>query len=267
MKKIILSILLVVISKSVFCAGLISGLVFPYREVILSSPVQNFITELQVREGDKVSAGDKMAQLYVKSVELDLQRAEAALRKRKFENSGSQNLFKDKLISEDDALASEIELRLAQLQYEIALEAVQLREIRAPISGIVVERNFEIGEMVSVGEAMFRVVDIDQILVYLYLTIEEAQDFPLEQTVELSFPELNTEESFLKGVVHFIDPRVDAASGLLEIRILADNPDRLVKPGLRARVAVIAENQGAKVGELKGFGSQIAKLIESEPHK
>ena len=63
MKKIILSILLVVISKSVFCAGLISGLVFPYREVILSSPVQNFITELQVREGDKVSAGDKMAQL------------------------------------------------------------------------------------------------------------------------------------------------------------------------------------------------------------
>ena len=120
----------------------------------------------------------------------------------------------------------------------------------------------EITQIVGIGDTLDR-----KGLKVIVESIEEAQDFPLEQTVELSFPELNTEESFLKGVVHFIDPRVDAASGLLEIRILADNPDRLVKPGLRARVAVIAENQGAKVDELKGFGSQTAKLIESEPHK
>lgn len=214
----------------------VTGLVFPFREVILSSSVQNFITELHVREGAEVKAGDQLAQLYVKAVELEMERAAAALRKREFERKGAENLFREKLISEDEALASEIELRLAQLQFEIAQEAVQLRQIRSPIDGIIVERNNEIGEMVTQGEPMFRVVDLDQIYVRLYLSVEEARRFPKGQAVLMSFPELEDDTPAMEGVVDFIDPRVDSASGLLEVKILADNSERSVKPGLRARV-------------------------------
>lgn len=220
----------------------VSGLVFPFREVSISSPVQNFITELHAREGAEVEAGDLMAQLYARSVELEMDRTAAALRKRDFESKGAQNLFKENLISEDEALASEIELRLARLQYEIAHEAVELRKIRAPISGIVVERNNEIGEMVAVGEPMFELVDINQIYVRLFLTVEEARGFPVGRAVELTFPELEDDAPKLAGVVDFIDPRVDSASGLLEVKVLADNSDRLVKPGLRAFVELAAED-------------------------
>jgi RND family efflux transporter MFP subunit len=236
MKKTTFFILVGLLTSVVSRADSASGLVFPLREVILSSPVQNFITELQVREGAEVAAGDQLAQLYVKSVELDMERAAAALRKRQFESQGAQNLFREKLISEDEALASEIELRLAQLQFEIAQEAVRLRQIRSPISGIIVERNNEIGEMVSVGEPMFRVVDLDQIYVRLYLSVAEARDYPVGRAVLLTFPELQDDAPALKGIVDFIDPRVDSASGLLEVKILADNSDRSVKPGMRARV-------------------------------
>ncbi|MEO0510573.1 MAG: efflux RND transporter periplasmic adaptor subunit [Verrucomicrobiota bacterium] len=243
------------LATSMACyADSVSGLVLPFREVILSSPVQNFITELQVREGAEVKAGDQLAQLYVKSVELDMERAAAALRKREFESKGAQNLFSEKLISEDEALASEIELRLAQLQFEIAQEAVRLREIRSPISGIVVERNNEIGEMVSVGEPMFRVVDLDQIYVRLYLSVEEARKFPVGRGVILTFPELEENVPELAGIVDFIDPRVDSASGLLEVKILADNKDRSVKPGLRARVKLAPQSAeiapGPRVNDL-----------------
>ena len=237
MKKYSFIVLIGVLPIAVVLAE-VTGLVFPFREVILSSPVENFITELRVREGAEVKAGDQLAQLYVKSVELDMARAAAALRKRQFERKGAENLFREKLISEDEALASEIELKLAQLQFEIAQEAVELRKIRSPISGVIVERNNEIGEMVSVGEPMFRVVDLDQIYVRLYLSVEEARDFPVGCAVILNFPELEDDVAALAGIVDFIDPRVDSASGLLEVKILADNSGRTVKPGLRASVTL-----------------------------
>jgi RND family efflux transporter MFP subunit len=236
MKLLVTLFFLSLTTAAVSWSQTVSGLVFPFREVSISSPVQNFITELHVREGAEVEAGQQMAQLYVRSVELDMERTAAALRKREFESKGAQNLFREKLISEDDALASEIELRLATLQYEIAKEAVELRKIRAPISGIVVERNNEIGEMVAVGEPMFRVVDIDQIYVRLFLTVEDARRFPVGHSVSLTFPELSKGSPALSGIVDFIDPRVDSASGLLQVKILAENADHRVKPGLRAVV-------------------------------
>lgn len=242
MKKSSFFVFLGLIGSTVVWSEPVSGLVFPFREVSISSPVQNFITELHVREGVEVEAGELMAQLYARSVELDMERTAAALRKREFESKGAQSLFEEKLISEDEALASEIELRLARLQFEIAEEAVELRKIRAPISGIVVERINEIGEMVAVGEPMFELVDINQIYVRLFLTVEEARRFPVGRAVRLTFPELDADAPKLDGVVDFIDPRVDSASGLLEVKILADNSDRSVKPGLRALVELAAED-------------------------
>lgn len=220
---------------------LFQGLVEPYREVNLSSSVQTFITALNVREGAIVESGDLLVELYARSEELELERIGAAVERRAFENRGAQNLFSEQLISEDEALEKKIELRLAELQYEIAKERLALRSLRAPISGVVVERLYETGEMVAVGEPILRLVDIATIYVSAYMTVEDARGFPVGAPVRLTFAELAEEANELAGTVDFIDPRVDPASGLLQVRIIADNPDRLVKPGLRARVAPLQE--------------------------
>lgn len=213
------------------------GLVEPYRAVNLSSSVQTFITEMNVREGAIVESGDLLVELYSRSEELELERIGAAVERREFENRGAQNLFSEQLISEDEALEKKIELRLAQLQYEIAKEGLALRSLRAPISGVVVERLYEKGEMVAVGEPILRLVDIATIYVSAYMTVEDARGFPVGAPVRLTFAELSEDVDELEGTVDFIDPRVDPASGLLQVRIIAENPDRIVKPGLRARVA------------------------------
>ncbi|NBB78437.1 MAG: efflux RND transporter periplasmic adaptor subunit [Verrucomicrobia bacterium] len=216
----------------------ISGVVLPFREVKVSSPVQSFITELKVREGARVKKGDLLAQLYVRREALEMERYEAALEKRKFENEGAKNLFADQLISEDEALASEIELRLARLQFKIAEEAVRLRQIRAPISGVVVERHYEAGEMVTVGEPLFKLVDISSVFVQVYVSMETARTLREGTTVRLSFPELGEDGPELQGTVDFVDPQVDPASGLLKVKVLASNEERMVKPGLRAQLQV-----------------------------
>lgn len=219
-------------------APVFQGLVQPFREVNLSSTVQTFITEMHVREGAVVERDDLLVELYARSEELELERIRFAVERREFENRGAQNLFAERLISEDEAMEKAIELRLAQLQYDIVRERLNLRSLRAPISGVVVERLYEVGEMVAVGEPILRLVDIATIFISVYMTVEEARAFPVGREVELRFPEMESDFEGLVGKVDFVDPRVDPASGLLQIRILAENPNFAVKPGLRARVTL-----------------------------
>lgn len=218
------------------------GLVQPVREVLISSPVQSFLIEQTVGEGDEVAEGALLARLYDRPEVLEMERTQAALEKREFENRGAQRLFAERLISEDEALARRIELNLTRLQYEIAKEAVARRTVQAPLSGIVVERHHEVGEMVTVGEPLFLVVDLSEVLVQIYVTVGESEGLPLGQLMEVRFPELSG-EVVLRGEVVFVDPRVDPSSGLKRLRILVPNDDRLAKPGLRAQVRVAEVQQ------------------------
>lgn len=217
------------------------GLVEPFREVTLSSPVQSFIEEHFVREGDHVEAGDLLCRLFLRIEELEVERSRGLVEKREFDFRGTQNLFADRLISEDEALAARIELDLARLQLEIAKENVRLREIRSPINGIIVERLVEDGETVTATEPIFVVVNIEQIYVQFYVRAEDLRHIRVGQEASVRFPELELEGN-LTGTVEFIDPRVDAASGLLRVRVLVDNPEQRVKAGVRAVVTISSSN-------------------------
>lgn len=217
------------------------GLVEPFREVTLSSPVQSFIEEHFVREGDHVEAGELLCRLFLRIEQLEVERSRGMIEKREFDFRGSQNLFADRLISEDEALAARIELDLARLQLEIAEENVRLREIRSPMDGIIVERLVEDGETVTATEPIFVVVNIEQVYVQFYIQAEDLRYIHVGQEAQARFPELDLDGE-LTGTVDFIDPRVDAASGLLRVRILVDNPDHQVKAGVRAIVTLSSSN-------------------------
>ncbi|AKC83615.1 hypothetical protein IMCC26134_14020 [Verrucomicrobia bacterium IMCC26134] len=215
--------------------GRFDGLVLPFKEVVISSPVQSTLTALPLKEGDTVRAGDTVAKLFSRIEELDMQRAKAALQKKEFDNKSAANLYADKIISEDEALKNKIELDLAKLQYEQAMELFRLRTVTAPIDGLIVERNREVGETVSAAQPLIRLVDISRLYVQFYVRAEDAGALRVGQTLDVRCPVADANRVF-RGAVDFIDPRVDAASGLMRVKILLDNKDASLKPGLRAEV-------------------------------
>lgn len=212
------------------------GVVLPFKEVVVSSPVQSSITAIYVKEGDVVQAGQPLAQLYNKLEELDMKRTKAALEKKEFDFKGSKNLFADKIISEDEALKNRIELELAKLQYEMAAEVNQQRAVHAPISGVVVEKLREIGEAVQASQPMFRLVDISRVYVQFYVRAEELASLKVGDEMNVRCPVLDAQGTFT-GKIDFIDPRVDAASGLMRVKVLLPNSDGRIKAGLRAEVS------------------------------
>src|SRR5580658_3485223 len=72
------------------------GLVLPFKNVVVSSPVQSTIVAINVKEGDHVVAGDLLAHLYSRLEELDLLRAKADLDKKAFDARSSKNLYSEK---------------------------------------------------------------------------------------------------------------------------------------------------------------------------
>ena len=216
------------------------GLVLAFKEVVVSSPVQSTIESIAFKEGDRVKAGQTLSKLYGRIEELDMLRAKAALEKREFDFKGSKNLYAEKIISEDEALKNKIELDLARLQYEQATEVFKQRTINAPIDGLVVEKLREVGESVTATQPMFRLVDISRVYVMFYIRAEDLPRLKMNDTVEVSSA-ISGEVRTFSGKVDFIDPRVDAASGLLRVKVLVDNLDGIIKPGLRAAVTIPAK--------------------------
>lgn len=213
------------------------GIVLPFKEVVVSAPVQSTIVSVAVREGDTVTSGQRIAQLYSRLEELDLGRAKAILEKRNFDHRGMKRLFADKIVPEDKELEARIELELAQLQHDIAAENVRIRAINSPLDGIVVERLREAGESVTATQPLFRIVDISRVYVQFFISAEQLPRFSLGQRLAARFDVLKDSPSF-SGQVDFIDPRVDASSGLIRVRLLIENPRQLIKAGMRASVAL-----------------------------
>lgn len=239
--RLSLSLMALLVGAARSGAATHEGLVQPLREVIVSSQVESLIVELAVREGDYVEKGAVMARLYSRPEQLEVERARAALEMREFENQGAQNLFKDNLISEDEAMQKRIELNIARIVLEQAEEAVSRRIILAPISGIVVDRFQEEGELVSSGNPLFEVVDVATVRVQLFLSVEETRALRVGQSLPVFFPELGSGGT-ASATVEFIDPRVDPASGLMRVRLELPNKDGRLKAGLRGRLTLNSSN-------------------------
>ena len=212
-KQFLLSGLVLTQLVAALSAEVFDGLVLPFREVTIGSPVETRIDALEVREGDVVKKGDLLVRLYSRLEELEAQRAEAAVVKRQFDAKSSEDLFKDKLVSEDEALQARIELDLAELMQEMAQEQVKLRRLKAPIDGVIVERLREAGDMVQMSEPIFVILDLEQVYVQFYVRAEKLTKLAIGSSAEVSFSSLGLNAP-RTGVIDYIDPRVDAASGL-----------------------------------------------------
>jgi len=213
------------------------GLILPFHEVVVSSPVQSTLVSVAVKEGDHVMAGAKIAQLYARLEELDLGRAKADLEKKEFDANGSKSLYADKVISQEEAMKNRIEMESAKLVLQMAQETFNQRTIVSPITGTVVEKLREVGETVSPAQPMFRIVDISQVYVQFYVRAEDLPLIHLHEIVQVRCPVLTGNKAYA-GMVDFIDSRVDAASGLLRVKVLLPNPDGTLRAGVRAEVSV-----------------------------
>ncbi len=210
----------------------VQGVVSPNKQISISSPVmQEIITEMLVEEGTEVREGQIVAQLRNDREKLDVRLSEKLIELKQFVARGQERLFNEKMGSEEKALEARTDLELARLQLDSKRIALAEKTVRTPLGGIVVKKYKEPGESVDRAEKLLDIVNIDQIYVQFYLKPELRktllQDAPIRVRI------LDLEGKDFDGKITFVDPRNDAASGLVRVKVKVENADHRIKPGMK----------------------------------
>jgi RND family efflux transporter MFP subunit len=125
--------------------------------------------------------------------------------------------------------------RLAELEVRRAVEVLAQREIRSPVSGVVVEVHLRPGELTSSNQKdpIVRLMEIDPLNVELILPVREFGRIKAGQRAWV-LPEAPVGGKYVARV-EVVDRVLDAASGTFGVRMTLPNPERRIPAGLKCR--------------------------------
>jgi len=114
--------------------------------------------------------------------------------------------------------------------------------IRAPRSGVLIDKKATVGNLANVGDTLFTIADLGKVWFSGDLYPEDLQKVHKDQEIVIA-----TEGEKLHGKVSFISPVVDAVARTIKIRALMDNPKLLLKADLYVQGSLLLSNKKALV--------------------
>lgn len=243
----------------------LTGSVKARNQIEIFPEISAQITQVLVNDGDRVEEGQVLVRLRDSEIRERLNQATsgyqiAIAQVRQAENNLNQaesNLRRVRQLAERDlGSAAELEqieaelesakasLQLAIAQREQASSVVSERrtalgntEIKAPISGVVGQRNAEVGQQVGPGTRLFEIGDTDLMRVRVMLTEQMLGYIDNDQNVLISTPSLP--DTLLRARVSRISPFLNPVSHTTHAEIDVDNRDGLLLPGMFVTVDIL----------------------------
>lgn len=198
------------------------------------------LLELKAEEGDRVTAGQVLARLDSERSRLEVQRAEAAMRKLEAEYERSEELFARKLIAADAHERIRFDLATQRAAWELARLELSYANVVAPISGVIAERLVKEGNLIQTSQAMFRIVDTSRLEAVLNVPERELATMQPGLDVTMRVDALPGQD--FTGSIDRVSPVVDAGSGTFRVTV-AFAGDTGLRAGMFGRVGVVYDRR------------------------
>ena len=247
-----------------------SGYVVARKTTTVSASVAGVVKHVYVEEGQKVQAGDLLAELESDAARVQVQAAESELitaklaleearlqlDKLELDLSRSELLAKKQMISDAELKQTVLNVdlqrnlidsavqrqTLAEKRVELARIDLSYKQIRAPFSGIVTEISAQPGEIVSpisggggfIRTGICTIVDLSSLVVEVDIN-EKHLDF-IEQRHAARIRLDAFSQSNFTGTVDYIVPVIDKLKGAVKVRIANTNFDHRALPGMGVQV-------------------------------
>jgi RND family efflux transporter MFP subunit len=206
------------------------------------------IKRVLVREGDRVTAGQAIAefdtahlraQMAERKATLESARAQLAMAERTRESNAqlvkqnfiSQNAFDTADKSHQVQLAA---LAAAKAQLEITELSMTDAVVRSPISGTVSKRHVQPGEKVSFDAPLLSIVDLAQLEVQAQVPISDVTQIRKGMPTHVDVEGIDGRK--FEGRVERINPSAEPGTRTINIYVSLANEDSLLKTGMFARV-------------------------------
>lgn len=240
------------------------GLVEPWQTVEIRSPVTGLIDRVHVARGQAVRRG-----AVVVSLESSVERAAAELARYRSAMEGSvragegrlqhaERKFKrraelaekqyttvqeredaeaEQRIAQGDLQAAREGRQVAKLEHDHAAAQLNLRQLRSPIDGVVVEQGAWPGELAEPGSNRAAILKLAQVHPLRVTVILPAALYPRVKPGMKAEVQPEMLEGGLSTTVSVVDRVIDAASGTFKVQLVLNNEKGALPGGIRCKVA------------------------------
>jgi len=242
-----------------------SGVIEPVRTVEVKSKASGEILNVYAETGDVVEAGSLLVEVDKRTPRNELAEAEATLKaaraRRQIAETAMQRaakLFESGTLTQTDYEQSQLEYANSEAQVvsaEVALENARIAmsdtDVRAPITGTIIERSVEPGavissptQAVSDGTILMKMADLTTVQVRAL--VDETDIGKILPGMEAHVVVAAYPNQPFRGKVQKIEPQaiVDQNVTMFAVLISIDNERGLLRPGMNAEVSIsIAERE------------------------
>lgn len=257
-----------VTTRDIVVSASAAGAVEPITTVEVKSKASGEIFETRVETGDVVTAGDLLIRVdprvpaaTLRQAEADLRLAQAQLENAQSKLRRAEELHKTQSITdqeyEDSRLAvasARAQLVRAQRSLEDARISAEDTDVKAPISGVIIQKNVEVGSVISSatrevggGTVLLQMANLDTVQVRAL--VDETDIGKIAPGMEVTIAVDAYPNRPFRGRVLKIEPQATVTQNVTMFPVLVriPNTNRLLKPGMNSEVEV---HVGAREGVL-----------------
>jgi HlyD family secretion protein len=244
------------------------GEIRPVKEVNVKSKLSGRISKMFVDEGEPIHVGDIIAEIEpdmaqaqtLSRIKSTLKTTEINLENAQKDYESSKELYDKSLISDEDWRDAQNALKLSQISYDSALEQYKLVEeigitetnmkVTAPVSGMIIHKNVEEGEMVvssesySGGTVLITIADLSQMIILTDINEVDIGKISLGREAKITidaFPD----KKFGGEIIH-ISPMAAIGNNNIrtfEVKVSIEDNLKEIRPGMSANVTIIGKTR------------------------
>lgn len=219
------------------------------------------IQKINVEVGDFVNAGQILAEMD----RLQMEQTGLQLKNNETELGRLKQLLAEGGISQSDFEAIELSYNVSKSTYDNIVENTILR---SPVSGVVSARNYDRGDLYSMGQPIFTVQQI--VPVKLLVGISETDYTKVKKGDKVTVTADAFPGKTFTGSVIRLYPVMDPATHTFNVEVQIRNENRELRPGMYARVTVnFGDNNSivlpdAAVVKQQGSGQRFVYILEGD---
>ena len=236
------------------------------QDVQISPKVGGFITQINVKEGQTVSAGQTLFvidnatyQAQVRQMQAAVNTAQAACNTAKLSYENSQKLYENKVIGDFELQSAtnsyesaKASLAQAQAGLASAKETLSFCYVKSPASGVVGTLPLKVGALVSAASVLTTVSNISTMEVYFSMSEKDALAMSKDGSGLSAIPSVKLQ--LADGTVYDHEGKVtkmsgviDQATGTVQVIAVFPNPQKLLKSGGSGAIIIPHSNSSAIV--------------------
>ena len=218
------------------------------QDVEIRPKVQGFITQINVKEGQTVGAGQVLFVLDNETATQQVRQAQAAVNTAQQQCNTAKLTYENAQKLHEAKVVGDYELQTAQNNYEVAQaqlaqsqaslasakEQLSYSYVKSPASGVVGTLPYKKGALVNNANVLTTVSNISSMEVYFSVTEKAAMQLQVAGLQTLPSVKLQLADGSIyghEGKVTKMSGVIDQATGSVQLIALFQNPEKLLKSG------------------------------------